>query len=213
MKYKIGHTIDNIKVIDYTVAKGNRRAYIVKCTCNKVFNTTGSELDRYTRYFSRDGFAGCKDCKLNFNKAKRTETGNLYNSIYYRYKKAAKNRGLMFNLTIEQAAELFSCNECTYCGKPSTTKKVESAYTEYTYMGIDRVDTSKGYINGNCVPCCTKCNTAKHVLNSIDFLSHISDIYNYNLQRLERRLVDSSESKWEAVLRSDIERLEHEDIV
>lgn len=38
---------------------------------------------------------------------------------------------------------------CYYCGDVKN------------YNGIDRVDSSKGYILNNCVPCCEICNKMK----------------------------------------------------
>jgi hypothetical protein len=37
----------------------------------------------------------------------------------------------------------------------------ESGNGSFTYSGIDRIDSSIGYIEGNVVSCCSKCNTAK----------------------------------------------------
>lgn len=213
MKYKIGTKFGNYTIKEYLLGTRGRRVYMLVCNCGHISIVGGTEVKRMEEYVSDEKFVGCKSCKFNHNKTSRKQTGQLYNSIYYRYKKAAKNRGLIFSLTIKEASELFSYPQCTYCGKGSTTKKIESIYTAYDYMGIDRLDSSKGYIKGNCVPCCSKCNVAKHVMTSKEFLSHINDIYVCNLQRLEHKLVDSSESKWGALLNADIKRLDGEDIV
>ena len=45
--------------------------------------------------------------------------------------------------------------------------------------GIDRIDSSKGYSVDNCVPCCAKCNYAKHDLSIDDFKNHIEKIYKH----------------------------------
>lgn len=50
---------------------------------------------------------------------------------------------------------------------------------DYAYNGIDRMDNSKGYVDGNVLPCCSICNHAKHVMNYDDFISWINRIVNF----------------------------------
>jgi len=45
-------------------------------------------------------------------------------------------------------------------------------------FGIDRIDNSKGYIEGNMVPCCKICNWMKSDKSSIDFIQKCKDISN-----------------------------------
>lgn len=67
-------------------------------------------------------------------------------------------------------------NNCYYCGtKPNQIE--EKFGTSFKHNGIDRLDSSKGYILGNVVPCCSKCNLAKGLLSEKEFLSLIEDIY------------------------------------
>ena len=56
----------------------------------------------------------------------------------------------------EDEFNFLSKNNCYYCGKPGPN-------------GIDRVDNSKGYVTGNCVPCCKHCNYVKGALSVTDF--------------------------------------------
>jgi hypothetical protein len=43
--------------------------------------------------------------------------------------------------------------------------------------GIDRLDNTIGYIEGNVVSCCDICNYSKHTKGYIEFLSWIDKVY------------------------------------
>ncbi len=90
-------------------------------------------------------------------------------------KQREKKKGIIieFDLTQEEFAELVFKN-CHYCGATPNTI-VRTGYL--LRNGIDRVDSDKGYIKGNCVTCCGKCNKLKNILSIDDFLGHISKIY------------------------------------
>lgn len=62
-------------------------------------------------------------------------------------KSKAKRRGLSWNLSLEQYAQLVN-QPCTYCNE----KKIERG------VGLDRIDNSKGYEIENVLPCCSNCN-------------------------------------------------------
>jgi hypothetical protein len=47
------------------------------------------------------------------------------------------------------------------------------------YNGIDRVDPEIGYIESNCVSCCTVCNLMKKAYSHNFFLTHIKRIAAY----------------------------------
>jgi hypothetical protein len=94
------------------------------------------------------------------------------NQIYLRYKLSAERRNLDWTLTEEQFFDLTFSN-CRYCGCiPSTEKKLKSGST-FTYNGVDRRDSTKGYIESNVVPCCSTCNYAKRRLGEQEFISWI----------------------------------------
>lgn len=73
-------------------------------------------------------------------------------------KGSAKVRGIEYKLTKDYAIKLLSSN-CHYCGQIDTQ------------IGIDRIDSDKGYITENCVSCCTKCNYMKGVNSYNDFIN------------------------------------------
>jgi hypothetical protein len=106
--------------------------------------------------------------------------------LYLNYKKSARREHREFNLTIEEFKEITS-NNCTYCGiEPlaisaiKRSKKFEViAYTLYKYNGIDRIDSSEGYVQGNVAPCCKWCNRIKRERTVKDFKEHIDRIYKH----------------------------------
>jgi hypothetical protein len=50
------------------------------------------------------------------------------------------------------------------------------AHADFRYNGIDRVDSSMGYVAGNVVPCCSTCNRMKLDHSYDDFIAHIKKI-------------------------------------
>lgn len=83
-------------------------------------------------------------------------------------KQGAKDRLLEWNITDEKARELINSN-CYYCN------------TE-PLVGIDRIDSSKGYTIDNVVPCCGTCNIMKNAFSQETFLEQIHKIYNNRLK-------------------------------
>lgn len=103
-------------------------------------------------------------------------------SVYRYYWHSAKRRGLVLELSTNTFIELIQ-SPCSYCGKaPSNVIRDRQTGTNY-YTGIDRVDNSKGYIEGNVVPACKICNLIKHTMTSAEFLEHVQRIYNYTCKR------------------------------
>jgi len=57
-------------------------------------------------------------------------------------------RGMEFDLTLDQYASLIADKRCHYCGEE----------TPKTGTGLDRKNSFLGYSEENCVPCCRRCN-------------------------------------------------------
>ena len=51
---------------------------------------------------------------------------------------------------------------------------------ERGFNGIDRVDSTIGYVMNNCVSCCKTCNYMKGTLSVDTFLKRIEQILTYN---------------------------------
>ena len=77
--------------------------------------------------------------------------------------------------------------DCCYCGdSPSRTqnegnqRKTASSFQlekgDFTYNGLDRIDSSMGHNKDNVVPCCWTCNMMKNDLGKGYFLQHIAKI-------------------------------------
>jgi hypothetical protein len=203
MKYHLGHTIGNLTITDWNVKKAY---YTFECTCGRNFIGTTQTIKFKTTQLNEIGFTGCKVC-TNAHRRKSLSDVELFSAVFGLYKNGANRRkNVPFEISLEQAIPLFKA-DCHYCGDaPANVVKIGRRIV--TYQGIDRIDSALGYTTLNVVPCCKKCNYAKHVLSYSEFINHIKKIYE-NVQRLEQPLVDSSESKWEA---PDLER-EGDDIV
>ena len=98
-----------------------------------------------------------KHC-VHEHKRRHTKAGRLRH-----YKKSARARELEFTLTQEQFEEFWG-RPCDYCGR------------EIEDVGLDRVDNKKGYVVGNVVPCCWRCNVMKAQLSREEFLAHCQRI-------------------------------------
>ena len=73
--------------------------------------------------------------------------------------------------------------------------------------GVDRFDNTKGYIHGNCVPCCQTCNRSKMDSPFDEWFAHISQIVKHINER------STTISKESTAKRLEIGSPEREDIV
>jgi hypothetical protein len=101
------------------------------------------------------------------------------------------SRGWDFHLTLPQLKAVVSL-PCAYCGRePSNIKRNSyvvqgilrrDVYPELIihYSGLDRIDSSQGYIQGNVVPCCAGCNAMKSKLSLEDFLDSVGRICSHH---------------------------------
>lgn len=81
------------------------------------------------------------------------------------YRRNSKTRNLAFNLTIEQFDALTD-RPCAFCGSED-------------HVGVDRIDSSIGYIMTNVQSCCSICNRLKSNLGEEIFLRQIARIVKY----------------------------------
>ena len=103
------------------------------------------------------------------------------NIVFATYRTSARRRGFSWELTGEQFDEITG-QDCHYCGCPPSSVK-RNPYrnsSEWTYNGIDRVDSSVGYTPENVVPCCEICNKAKRDLSYGEFMAWIARLTEYH---------------------------------
>lgn len=124
---------------------------------------------------------GCLSAKLSGDRKRLPYGEASFNFVFRNYRRQALKRGYVFELDKGTFRDLTKHN-CHYCGaKPSNEVENSSAHTNgaYVYSGIDRVDNSKGYVDGNVVSCCGTCNKMKQTLGYYEFIKHIKRIYNH----------------------------------
>ena len=85
------------------------------------------------------------------------------------YRGSAKLKNLDFELTKEEFIDMVKKN-CGYCG----------IIQDKGFNGVDRVNSTIGYIKENCVSCCSICNYMKKCLDKQTFLQRVEHIVTYN---------------------------------
>ncbi len=78
-----------------------------------------------------------------------------YRRIWSTYRWNCKRKNIFFDLSVEQVEALAS-QDCFYCEAPPANNRAGLLYN-----GIDRKNNDQGYVVGNCVPCCHRCNSVK----------------------------------------------------
>lgn len=156
--YTLKEMANEIKWNANTFSNCFRRTYGTVPKRERVCINCGAKFK--TRYKQTCCSKRCRtkvDSKLALSKRDNPE------SKYKTYGYGARSRGLSFDLTFEEFSEYWQ-QPCTYCGDDVAT------------IGLDRVDSSRGYSVDNVVPCCTTCNIMKSNLSVGHFLNHISKI-------------------------------------
>lgn len=122
---------------------------------------------------------GCNSpVKMRHDKYKRNGTPNAgycrshlnaeisiraYGPAYNLFCRDARKRGLRQTVGYAGFVRLCQMQSCHYCEAPIAREKGPRGNKPKSHASfIDRVDPRKGYVRGNCVPCCSPCNFAKN---------------------------------------------------
>jgi len=141
------------------------RVWLCKCDCGRTKFARSSHL-------ISGNTKSCGSCSH-----RKLHGQSSMNQIIASYKASALKRYLEYSLTDKEFRNLTQLN-CYYCGQPpSNIRSKSSAYGEYIYNGIDRIDNSRGYTIDNVVPCCSICNRAKDVMSKQEFYSWVERVY------------------------------------
>lgn len=150
---------------------------------------------------------GCLNCTKKLTAQPRS-TINQRNYTNYK-SKILKQTSKDFELSFEEFDILVTKN-CYYCGmEPTFPERFKDEFKNreiVNFNGIDRIDSDKGYILSNCVPCCFTCNRMKSDMNQLDFTNHIERIYNFIKSSTTSPMdVAPSGGEMEGILTSDVE--------
>ena len=143
-----GRTFGRLVVTGRVLTDRRHTRWACECSCgNTSVVRTHVLLDGTTRS------CGCLARELaRIRQALPIEERELRRK-FYRYRRCAINRGLSFELSKDEARQLFR-SPCWYCGAAPHPDRG-------SFTGIDRRDNTKGYVAGNVVACCSACNYAK----------------------------------------------------
>lgn len=168
---KPGDLFSRLTIIKFSHKdKHYRRHYQVKCMCGKIKTVQGSLLQS-----GNTRSCGCLSREVKKSLILPNQQGAV-NQIILQYKRHARNRNLEFLLDFEEIDSLLR-KPCSYCGATgSNNKKTKDLENSFKYNGIDRVDSSQGYISTNVVPCCKQCNIAKGALSREGFIDWIKRV-------------------------------------
>lgn len=184
-KSKVGNRYGKLLVMqraDYLkLPDGNRLTqWLCRCDC-------GNEaIIRDTNLQKKAGSKSCGCAKIEAAR-KRCQKGLVsldpdapYRLFYRKYKNDAQTRGLDFRLSFKTFKALVEA-DCHYCGAgPSMIQKTSSRGTNKGIVnGIDRQNNDLGYIEGNCVSCCSSCNRAKWEMTIDEFKTWLRQIYSF----------------------------------
>lgn len=142
--------------------------WLCKCDCGNIVEANGCSL--------RANVKRSCGCLCKFPKGEAN-----FNFLYRGYKDRClgSDRGLEWGLTREQFRK-FTKSNCHYCGiEPKQVINEKGSNGSYTYNGIDRKDSSKGYTMDNSVSCCGRCNFSKGARSVKEFYTWIAQIYKY----------------------------------
>lgn len=185
-----GQIIDRLSVLEERTD-----GWLCRCSCGKLVTKSRRYL-RLKRVETKS--CGCAKKEKSIQTLAKTWGSNKLdfgesslNKLIYTYKRHAKIRGLSWALSKDECRKLFSSN-CFYCNSTPSSKLTSKNYHGHIiYNGIDRKNSSKGYLKHNCVPCCKNCNRAKSDLSEEQFYLWItglilsSDIKPFYVYRLK----------------------------
>lgn len=149
----------------------NKRSTLkVKVKCDKCGIENIIQARTYFR-INREGLTYCHSCANKLSLEEKYGSNYIkYGKLYSQYVRNAKKTNKEFKLSIDEF-NMITSKPCHYCGEYNNLDLKQN--------GIDRINSKKGYVKLNCVPCCKKCNYAKSDLTYNEFINHIIKIHDH----------------------------------
>ncbi len=128
------------------------RAWLCRCDC-------GTEKAMETAELKRKG--GCRSCDDHHPPVIRRPYESVYLLAKYAVtRRVSRDRQHAFTVGYEEFAAICETGRCHYCHAPLTWAKFAGPRKNFAYR-MDRKDNDLGYLPGNVVGACTRCNYAK----------------------------------------------------
>lgn len=157
----------------------NRRGKIfwkAKCDCG---NYTEVDANALTRKDGKGAVScGCKNFRTNQDSANWKSPNEIPWSYFFRAKCSSERRKINFSISIEYAHQIFLAQEgkCALTGQPLNFKSPRSSIT----ASLDRIDSAKGYIEGNIQWLHKDINRLKSDWNENEFLKLCKRVTDYD---------------------------------
>ena len=185
--YVYHYTYNGIDRLDNNIGYSDKNCVSCCFQCNKAKWTLS--LEDFCNYINlvyshMSGYDLSNQYKL-IEFVEDSKGDSARGSLMTFYKQNAKKKGLDFFLSKKAFYKLTKQN-CFYCGIPPNKVHKMHYYKKqlryYTYNGVDRINSDKGYYEENRVPCCFQCNKAKWTLSTNEFIKYIYNVYDHMLE-------------------------------
>ena len=125
--------------------------------------------------------------RQSWRKANPEKTRQLYHrqartpkGMFHTLKISARRRNIEVTISLEQFRAIRWGASCVYCSGPLPVAG----------SGIDRKDNTKGYVEGNCIPCCKVCNKIKGPYLSFDDMMFLAAYRRKDFAALKARIAE-----------------------
>lgn len=186
---KVGSKYKHWTILEGPIYKNSTAYYKVRCDCGTETYKLPIELLYKDRDFQ------CEKCAHKENmeniRKKNGEVGELTKTEYTRLKRSAEKRAYVFEVSIEYLWNLFQEQKqiCAITG--DYIPNIEEA-------SLDRIDSSKRYIEGNVQWVTYQANLSKHVMTMEQLYEFCRKVLNHANQQPSQRLttLEGSETNW-----------------
>jgi len=196
--FKSGQRIGRLIFQEELPKIGNKRQLKFQCDCGSIYVTYCASSVASGRISS----CGCYHREVIKERGKTWVTKPkgmaARNGLFWNYCIKAKRHNQEFTLTKDEFSRFTSSN-CFYCGAPpekefqsrksrfmqndgrriKTGELIPSYNGGCLFNGLDRIDSSMGYVLNNVVPCCWTCNQAKSNMSQEAFYGWVVKIHSH----------------------------------